>query len=93
MYEQQWVAHLVLLVERLVLLVLDDELRLELLGRLDEGAVPLLRALLQRESVSSVRMLALVQAPLKGNNGCDVWRKSNNNGRNTITMHAEAKGG
>ena len=56
-------AHLVLLVERLVLLVLDDELRLELLGRLDEGAVPLLRALLQRVRVLQLGVVARVLQP------------------------------
>ena len=57
------VAHLVLLAERLVLLVLDDELRLELLGRLDEGAVPLLRALLQRVRVLQLGAVARVLQP------------------------------
>ena len=54
---------LILFVECLVLLVLDDQLGLELLGRLDEGAVPVLRALFQRIRVLQLGALGRVFKP------------------------------
>ena len=44
-------------------MVLDDELGLELLGRLDEGALPVLGAVFQRVSVLHLGALARVLQP------------------------------